>query len=978
MPPSKARFVTACQQLLALFAVLAVLAPAANTISLDVTHAPEAATLPVAAAADEAPVATAPVEPTVAEVPLTDAEGVAEEDTTTGASVEPPLAPAAPTTAAESTVAAEPAPATTEPAAEPVAVPATELTSEPQPVTGFGAVGVTWDPQVQVTGDDIDFRVRTATAGTWSAWEELPYEAEATDGADDTDAADATAEADARPGTELVFVGEVDEVQVDVVAPGGVPADLTVSVIDPGETTVVEEAPEYDGTTTADPTAATTASYDAGSATGATTATTTAASDTPDASAQGDLRLAAAASVPQPAIYSRAQWGADESMRDSAPRYAAVRGAVIHHTVNANDYTAAQVPGIIRGIYAYHTKSQGWADVGYNFLVDKFGRLWEGRYGGITKAVRGAHISAYNDYAFGISAIGNYETAQPSAAMVQAIANLLAWKLAIHGVDAASTNQSFGGDRFPAIIGHRDGGQTACPGKYLYAKIPGIRTEAKRIQNGASAPAPAPTPAPTPAPGSTVSKPAITGSNLIGNSYPDVPFRMSDGRVWLLPTGGLTSYTAPVKLTGSFTGAQGVALSPDLTGDGRADMVIVDRGGAAWIRPGTGGGGFATTKLASASMFRGTDNLTPVGDIDGDGRNDLLARFKATGETYVYLGNGRGGFTPTKVARDWRSYELITSVGDLTDDGKPDLVMRDTAGKLWIIPGGVAGTVKGRVVAMGARIQVPGDFGSISAMGGWGDVTADRKADLVVRLSSGTVYIMPGNGDARLGPARGPVATKGAYRSISGGGNVIGGSSPDLLTRVGDDVYLLPHSGKVDHTPAVATNVVVPAATQMFNVGDWDKDGRGDLVTRSSGGGLTLWRGTGTGTFAAGVPLGSGVEGVTSLRFVGDVTSDGMPDFFGRSAEGTLRIFPGNGVNGFKPGISASQRLADWYSYGGLDLRGYDLVTTVASLTGAGRPDLVIRHKSTGLLRLVQWDASGRVVTNRVLAQASSKVNLLG
>ena len=69
----------------------------------------------------------------------------------------------------------------------------------------------------------------------------------------------------------------------------------------------------------------------------------------------------------------------------------------MHHTVNANDYTADEVPGIMRSIYAYHVKSRGWRDIGYNFLVDRFGRIWEGRYGGIDKPVVGAHTCGYND-----------------------------------------------------------------------------------------------------------------------------------------------------------------------------------------------------------------------------------------------------------------------------------------------------------------------------------------------------------------------------------------------------------------------------------------------------------------------------------------------------------------------------------------------------------------------------------------------------
>lgn len=99
----------------------------------------------------------------------------------------------------------------------------------------------------------------------------------------------------------------------------------------------------------------------------------------------------------RPTIYTRAQWGTNENIRGPGPPdYGEVRGALVHHTVNANNCTAADVPAIIRGIYSYHVNSRGWRDIGYNFLVDRFGRVWEGRYGGIKRAVTGAHTAGYN------------------------------------------------------------------------------------------------------------------------------------------------------------------------------------------------------------------------------------------------------------------------------------------------------------------------------------------------------------------------------------------------------------------------------------------------------------------------------------------------------------------------------------------------------------------------------------------------------
>ena len=188
-------------------------------------------------------------------------------------------------------------------------------------------------------------------------------------------------------------------------------------------------------------------------------------------------------------IYSRAQWGADESIRNkSALRYGTVSAGFVHHTVNANDYTEAQVPGILRSIYAYHVKSRGWSDIGYNFLVDRFGRIWEGRYGGVDKNVVGAHTLGYNDYSFAMSAIGNFDVVQPPDVMLRAYGALFAWKLALNGVNPASTSQQVGKTTFQAINGHRDAGSTACPGRYLYAQLATIRGYAVRGRPGRAQP----------------------------------------------------------------------------------------------------------------------------------------------------------------------------------------------------------------------------------------------------------------------------------------------------------------------------------------------------------------------------------------------------------------------------------------------------------------------------------------------------------
>ena len=188
-----------------------------------------------------------------------------------------------------------------------------------------------------------------------------------------------------------------------------------------------------------------------------------------------------------PAIVRRAEWGANESWRGHDPEYAPVKMAFVHHTVNANSYSRAQAPGIVRGIYYYDTKGLKWSDLGYNFLVDRYGTVYEGRYGGITSGVIGAQVLGFNTSSTGIAMIGTFSIGEAAVGDDGALKRLLAWKLDVHHVDpegqarmlgAATTQKFTEGETvvLPAIAGHRQANYTACPGDALYRLLPGVRT----------------------------------------------------------------------------------------------------------------------------------------------------------------------------------------------------------------------------------------------------------------------------------------------------------------------------------------------------------------------------------------------------------------------------------------------------------------------------------------------------------------------
>jgi hypothetical protein len=193
-----------------------------------------------------------------------------------------------------------------------------------------------------------------------------------------------------------------------------------------------------------------------------------------------------------PAIVPRFAWGADERIRRKAPEYAAsLRAAIVHHTAGSNGYGPAQSAAIVRAIQRYHVLGNGWNDIGYNFLVDKYGQIFEGRYGGVDRNVIGAHAEGFNDGSTGIAVLGTYGSSGISAAARQAVGRLIAWRLDVAHVDPLSTVTflSNGNPRFPksapvflrAVSGHRDTGFTSCPGDGLYAQLPALTRSAYAV-----------------------------------------------------------------------------------------------------------------------------------------------------------------------------------------------------------------------------------------------------------------------------------------------------------------------------------------------------------------------------------------------------------------------------------------------------------------------------------------------------------------
>ncbi|WP_405014606.1 peptidoglycan recognition protein [Kitasatospora sp. NBC_01539] len=203
--------------------------------------------------------------------------------------------------------------------------------------------------------------------------------------------------------------------------------------------------------------------------------------------------------VPQaPPIVLRSTWQTEPN--PPAVQYdREVRAVLIHHTDDPNSYGPEDVPDILRAIRRDHLEFRGWDDIGYNFLVDRFGTVYEGRLGGIDRPVVGAHTMGFNRDTVGVAAIGTYTAGIPVPdAVLESIARVAAWKLGTYGIhpgDRSTLTSTNSGSRFPvgatheftAVSGHRDAFCTLCPGESLYAQIPGIIDRAESLQEEAVA-----------------------------------------------------------------------------------------------------------------------------------------------------------------------------------------------------------------------------------------------------------------------------------------------------------------------------------------------------------------------------------------------------------------------------------------------------------------------------------------------------------
>ncbi|OYN89973.1 hypothetical protein CGZ92_01640 [Parenemella sanctibonifatiensis] len=290
-------------------------------------------------------------------------------------------------------------------------------------VDPFTLVAVTWQGSLRA----LDAEVRVDGEDGWSDWQQLTLSEEA--------------EGEARGGSEPLWVGEATGFEVRLRGTGAA-SDVQVSLIrSETRSTDTQQRPQVQ-------------------------------------------RRSAANGAAQPVITTRAQWGADERLITPdcvAPNIAStLKAGVVHHTAGSNNYTAAQAAAQLRGIYAYHVRDRGWCDIGYNFLVDKYGKIYEGRHGGIDKPIVGAHAGGWNTATVGVSIMMNSDTMKPTDVSLEAMVSVFAWKFSLHGIDPMGKT-TLNGRTINTIEPHKALTATDCPGVNLSPKLDWIRQRTAQL-----------------------------------------------------------------------------------------------------------------------------------------------------------------------------------------------------------------------------------------------------------------------------------------------------------------------------------------------------------------------------------------------------------------------------------------------------------------------------------------------------------------
>ncbi|WP_306634410.1 GH25 family lysozyme [Pseudarthrobacter siccitolerans] len=441
----------------------------------------------------------------------------------------------------------------------------------------------------------------------------------------------------------------------------------------------------------------------------------------------------------------------------------------------------------------------------------------------------------------------------------------------------------------------------------------------------------------------------VSPGDFDGDSKSDLIKRERDGTLWLYAGDGTGKFGAGRKI-GEFgwDAYDRIVGVGDFNGDGKGDLIARKIEGSLWFYAGTG-----TVSASSVGYLGGVrvgdfgweafDSILGVGDFDGDRKPDLLSRVP-NGDLYLYSGTatGRPGAS-RKIDFGWQIFDQLISIRDFDGDGTNDLAGRKPDGTLWLYSNtGRAILANGRQIGTGWEIY--------DAVVGTGDVNGDNTADFVGQDPGGAVYFYAGTAMKDLGyEAPRKIGEFGweAFDSLVGTKDFNGDAKADLLARKPDGtLWFYPGTGVGSYGPAKR---IGDFGWQIFNtlisVGDFSGDGKPDLVARGNDGSLWIYPGTGTvgatsNGYAAPIRIGDfGWEVYTALTGVGDYNGDGKNDILGRKSDGSLWLYAGTGrVDASNSGYQGAIKVGEfgWEVFDGL--------TGPGDVNNDGKNDLLARR----------------------------------
>lgn len=528
----------------------------------------------------------------------------------------------------------------------------------------------------------------------------------------------------------------------------------------------------------------------------------------PDAEAEGlSLRVFEADAEEGPAVdssqtrFERSDWATGDESEVAPGEPLEPRGVVIHDVEGSSDYQPDQVPALLRAIYHYQSDILGWQDIGYHFVVDKFGNSWEGRQGSYDSPITGGFSADNGNQALDVVVLDDFAGTEPTDSEMNELAAVAASAFET-GSGEATAQLSVGDEHsalsFDAISGHRDLVNSLSPGDGLYSKLGALRSLVVEIlgeddqdhgvestEESSGGQAVPEVFAATPSAGKWSARVKIgngwSGQIIFpgdwnGNGQPDMMRIDDEGDLYYYAGKGNQRFSAPVKAGhgwGKMTWIQG---GVDWAGNGRSDIIARDEEGDLYLYRNKGNGGFAGAQKIG-NGWNSLSNLTVATTSAGTS----IYGVTDAGVLVRYPANGSGGFArKVTYAGGWNAMDHLVGVGNWNDDNYPDFLARKTNGDLVLYPGRANGGI-------GAGIKIGNGWGSMKWIG------ASNQ-----RATAQPLWAIDGNGDlwsySFNGKGVGSVATPAP--PATGGGSTAAKLPPKVTLSGGVYSFNMSHAAQ--------------------------------------------------------------------------------------------------------------------------------------------------------------------------------------